>query len=198
MNRPARHTGFTLVEMLVALLIFAVLAGAGVTLLRSSVDTQEVVNEALTDLGAAARLRALLAADLSQAVVRPIAGAPLGFAGTGNELRLVRTFEPAERVRGGSGLQAIGWRLEGGELRRETISPADGAPGPATTLAREVTALSFRYRATDGGWRPAWSPTPPDAPLPRAVELRLQRRGDPEVVIVVALAEGPAPDKVPA
>ena len=111
MKRLPAPTGFTLVEMLVALLIFAILAGAGVALLRASVDTQEVVNKALADLGTAARLRALLAADLGQAVVRPIVEAPLGFAGDSNRLRLVRTFEPAERVRGGSGLQAIGWQI---------------------------------------------------------------------------------------
>lgn len=192
--RPTPATrGFTLVEMVVALLIFAILAGAGVGLLRASVDTQEAVGGALADLSAAARLRALLAADLTQAVVRPVEGAPAGFSGSTSELRLVRAFEPAERVVGASGLQAIRWQVEGGRLVRQSITPAGVASGPAAILARDVSALSLRYRAADGGWRSQWAPLATEAALPRAVEVRMQRRGEAEVTIMVALPEGPAP-----
>ena len=197
--RPTPATrGFTLVEMVVALLIFAILAGAGVGLLRASVDTQEAVGNALADLSSAARLRALLSADLTQAVVRPVEGAPAGFAGSASELRLVRAFEPAERVTGASGLQAIRWQVEGGRLVRQSITPAGIATGPAAVLAREVSGFSLRYRASDGGWRTQWAPLATEASLPRAVELRLQRRGEAEVIILVALPEGPAPARTAA
>lgn len=195
MSPPPPERGFTLVEMIVALLIFAILAGAGVTLLRAAVNTQEAVGEALADLGAAARLRALLSADLAQAVVRPIDGAPAGFAGTGSELRLVRTFEPAERVAGSSGLQAIRWQVQGGNLVRQSITPTGSPTGPAAILARDVAAVSLRYRAADGGWRSLWAPLVTEAPLPRAVELRLQRRGEAETSLLVALPDGPAPQR---
>ena len=192
--RPSEG-GFTLVEMIVALLIFAILAGAGVTLLRSSVNTQEAVGDALADLGAAARLRALLSNDLAQVVVRPVDGAPTGFAGTANDLRLVRTFEPADRVPGSSGLQAIRWQVLSGNLVRQSITPAGTASGPAAILARDVAAFSVRYRAADGGWRSLWTPLATEAPLPRAVELRLQRRGQAETSLLIALPDGPAPQR---
>jgi general secretion pathway protein J len=198
MTPPASTRGFTLVEMVVALLIFAVLAGAGVTLLRASVDTQEAVDGALADLGSAARLRALLAADLSQAVARPINEAPRGFAGSGGALHLVRGFEPAERIAGASGLQAIRWQVEGDRLVRQSVTPEGSAVGPAATLARDVASVALRYRAADGGWRGVWAPELADEPLPRAVELRLQRRGEQPVTVIVALPAGPAPPKVPA
>lgn len=198
MTPPRSARGFTLVEMVVALLIFAILAGAGVALLRASVDTQEAVDGALADLGSAARLRALLAADLSQAVVRPIDGAPRGFAGSSGELRLVRTFEPAERQAGASGLQAVRYEVQGGRFLRQTLSPDGRAVGAPATLARDVASLALRFRGSDGGWRSAWSPGLTDAPLPRAVELRVQRRGEAEVTLVVALPEGPAPPRLPA
>lgn len=185
--------GFTLVEMLVALLIFAMLAGAGVGLLRSSVDTQQAVGEALADLGQAARLRLLLNGDLSQAVARPLAIAPTGFAGEGSRMVLVRTVEPAERTAGEAGLQALRWSLDGDRLVRTAIRPDGQATGPATVLAREVAGLAFRYRTDSGEWQGAWEAAPNEPPLPAAIELQVTSKGQAPMSLIVALPQGRAP-----
>jgi general secretion pathway protein J len=185
--------GFTLVEMLVALLIFAVLAAAGVALLRSSVSTQQAVGEALADLGEAARLRLLLSSDLSQAVVRPVAGAPGGLAGDASSLTLARAYEPAERRSGEAGLQALRWSLDGDRLVRTSLGPEGGPAAPPTVLARDLQGLAFRYRDRRGAWLGAWAPAAGADPLPAAVELRLTGRERAPLTLVVALSEGPAP-----
>lgn len=187
MTPPPAERGFTLVEMVVALVIFALLASAGVGLLRASVDTQEKVGEALADLGSAARLRTLLQADLAQVVVRPVAGAPTGFAGEGSSLLLVRAFDPAGRESGSTGLQVVRWSLAQGSLVRQSLTPAGALQGPSAALSGEVASLQFRYRGADGSWRSTWS----DPGLPAAVEVAVQRRGEAPVTLVVALPQGP-------
>src|SRR5690348_16195565 len=64
------RNGFTLVELLVALTIFALLSAAGVTLLSFSVRAQASSDERLERLAEIRRAGALLTSDLAQAAPR--------------------------------------------------------------------------------------------------------------------------------
>src|SRR5690606_4868761 len=63
--------GFTLVEMLVALLIFSGIAAAGVAAMSLAADNRLVVRQRMDRLASFQRTRALLKADLEQAADRP-------------------------------------------------------------------------------------------------------------------------------
>jgi general secretion pathway protein J len=185
-RRSAEH-GFTLVELLVSLFIFAMLAAAGVALLRFSVRAQDVAEARLSDVAALRRAGALIAADLAQAAPRPArdeAGtqhpAFLGGAGgeTGPALAFVRRgWENVDEAPRPS-LQKVEYRLAGGRLERRTWALVDGAaPASNIPLLDGVRRIALRYRDREGRWRDRWDPTRA-TDLPRAVELVLDVEGE--------------------
>ena len=69
------RSGFTLIEVMIALLIFALLAAAGVLVLSQSIDNRFVVKAATDRTAELQRLRATLRADLGQAAPRRVRAA---------------------------------------------------------------------------------------------------------------------------
>jgi general secretion pathway protein J len=194
------EAGFTLIEMLVALVIFAILAGAGVGLLRASVDTQSAVETRLADVTAIERLRLVLAADLGQAVDRPTRGpggsTTAAFVGRGDRLAFVRGGVANRDAQPRSSLQRIAWQSTDAAIERRAFAALDGDDrGQAAVLASKIAALSFRYRGAEGGWTSSW-PVAGAPPLPRAVETTLQREGEAPLTIVIALPWSPSPPAV--
>lgn len=175
LKRSAEH-GFTLVEMLIALSIFGMLAAAGVALLSVSARTHETADRLLAELGEVRRTGALLSADLGHAVPRvrrDADGRPqTAFAGAAGEGAMLLAFVRSGRNAGDGGtLQRVGYRLRGGVLERLAWRHVDGGGEPvAAALLDGVTTLRLRYRDDEGEWRERWDPT--DAgKLPVAVEL---------------------------
>jgi general secretion pathway protein J len=180
------EAGFTLVELLVSLFIFGMLAAAGVALLTFSVRAQETAEGRLDDLADFRRAGALLAGDLAQAaprLVRDGAGdvrpAFVGRSGEqgGPALAFVRRgWENADEAPRAS-LQRVEYGLAGGRLERRVYPRLDGAaPLPGTIVADGVRRIRLRYRDKDGEWRDRWDPTRP-TDLPRAVELVMDAEG---------------------
>lgn len=170
--------GFTLVELMVALLVFGMIAGAGALLLATSVDSQVRVTARLDSSAQLRRAHALLSADMAQAVARPTRGGATGqrpaFAGGGSGpiAALVRAGwdNPGGDAR--PNLQRVEYRVEGGRLMRLTAMALDGGEaGNPLVLAEGLTAATARYRAQDG-WRDVWDPIDP-ALVPRAIEINL-------------------------
>lgn len=190
MTIRSSQSGFTLVEMLVALTIFALLAAAGVTILRSSVDTQAAVDRRLAEVTVVGRLHALLASDLGQAVLRPTRG-PGGsrpaFIGEGSRMEFVRAGWDNLDGEQRSTLQRVEWRLDRGGLARVGHHRLDGGDsGEPAVLARSVGQLAFRYRAASGDWASVWQASEQE-PLPTAVELSLRLERQPPLLFVIAL-----------
>jgi general secretion pathway protein J len=183
-QRAPSESGFTLVEMMVALAIFSMISVAGVALLQSASRSQLIVKDRLADMSETSRAIAMIESDLAQAIARPVrsasapvepafvAGGPLDgqiFAATrGGQSNL----DNAPRA----DLQRVAYVLEKGELRRTSWSMLDGGTPRTSVLLRDVSSATTRFREADGDWRNDWDAADPLA-LPRALELIIVQKG---------------------
>lgn len=189
-----RVSGFTLVELLVAILLFALLSAAAAGLLRFGVDARGATFSRLDALAAITRTRALLAADLGQAAGRPWRDeSGIGHAAfTGNSdgilLQLVRRGWRNDGSAPRASLQRVEYRLTGDKLERRSWPMVDGAvANPPATMVSGVTELSIRFHS-QGQWRDRWDPERRDQ-LPDAVELTIGAQASP--VLRQAFLVGP-------
>ncbi|MBV8971515.1 MAG: prepilin-type N-terminal cleavage/methylation domain-containing protein [Sphingomonadaceae bacterium] len=149
--------GFTLVELIVALGLFAVLAAAGTGLVTTVADAGRRTAARADRLAAIERTLAIVDRDLTEAADAPLTGdtATLAF----------------DRWREG-GATTVGYALERAALvRRDT--------GRAHILLRGVTALRWHYLA-GRAWQDRWPANPAQAARwPAAVALDLDLAGAP-------------------
>ncbi len=179
--------GFTLVEALVSLFIFALVAGGGVLLLSQTLYAQADVEEAQDSLRELQSARALLAADLAQIaprVTRDPGRPPFAFHAVGG-VRPTMSFvraqgEPGSEDQISTSLTVVSYSLdETGSFVRSTRAAID--PGP-NAVTRDRTVLSsagdVAFGFHDGlGWRQDWPTSMSMVPQAVAIEVTLPRYG---------------------
>ena len=198
-----RQAGFTLVEVMVSLLIFGMLAAAGVAILSFSVRAQGATAAKLDDLSALNRTIALVSGDLTQARVRATRDAQgqafPAFVGTSNGVPLVRFVRAGwSNIDGAprASTQKVEYRLVDGTLERLAYPMLDGAaPLPAVALLTRVSAVTARYRYK-GAWSERWDGAG-GVPLPDAIELAILRHGGVQFRAVALVGSGYVPDDRP-
>lgn len=179
------RAGFTLVEVLVSLAVFALIAAAGAAVLGLSIDNRFAVKAATDRTADLQRMRGLLRADLGQAAARRSRGPtgrpmpqPISGPAAPGDPALVLTragwSNPGEQPR--PSLQRVEYRLVEDRLERRVSTHLDGArPGPPQVLYRGVRDLTVAF-VKDGQEAPAFITTA-DRPLPDAVRLTMTLEG---------------------
>lgn len=140
--RSAR-AGFTLVEVIVALGLFALIALAGFSLLQTVLDTQARTEDRLRRLSEIQRALFVVASDLDQ-----VSG---GIEGSGDTI----TFQKTDAT----GRPFVVRYGRSGDALTRTVSGSLGER--VQPLLKGVSAAQWSYRLTGLGWSPA---TVPDIP----------------------------------
>jgi general secretion pathway protein J len=189
-----RSSGFTLIEVLVAMAIFGVMSMLAYMTLGQTLANAEMLTERIDRLQAVQRTMRFLSNDLVQAAPRPVRlelGDSMGSAvltSLSGEFALELTHggwgNPAGLPRGT--LQRSAYRLEDDELVRYHWNVLDRtfANEPvANILLDDVESLLFRYLDTDGEWSEVWPPLaqPGIRSRPRAVEIVLTLADEGEI-----------------
>ena len=196
--------GFTLIEVLVAMAVFAVLAAFAYGTLSQTLLSAEILGERMDRLQALQRTIRTLSDDLRQLAPRPVRDAvgetmrpalDTGFqSGFAMELTRGGWNNPAALPRGT--LQRVGYRMEDDELVRYHWYSLDRTLSEepvGVALLDGVEGIEFRFLVDTSNYSNQWPPTNFPGALgarrrPRAVEvtLRLEDEGDSVRLIVVS------------
>lgn len=197
--------GFTLLELLIAIAIFALLGLGTYRMLDSVLQTDKVTRAHEQQLRELVRAMAAFERDLLQVQARPARdafgeprAAVLGEEGESPTLELTRSGwrNPLGQAR--ASVQRVRWQRSGEQWQRLYWTVLDQAQDsqPQVQQALDgVTRLQMRYRDQKGTWHNSWPPeqkNPADAliALPQAVELILEHRRYGELRRLLRLPEG--------
>jgi general secretion pathway protein J len=203
---PARSAagrrGFTLVEILVALAIFAIMAAIAFRGINSALDTRKNIVDDSRKWREVALAFAMIERDLSAAANRP-ARSPDDLvlpAFTGNAPEVSRANAALDFSRtgdAGTPSRRVAYRLNGSTLELLAYPSIDAAPRdePAIfSLLPGVETMSARFLDSAGIWQVRWpalnaSNLGPkkEPPLPRAVALTVRLASGEELNRVFAL-----------
>lgn len=194
--RCIRNAGFTLVELLVALFITAIIFAMGYGAINQALNDRSALQEQQERLTSVQRTMRTLTQDFSQLVARPVRDTdginwrPALIARPGSELIVEFTrggwTNPAGIQRASQ--QRVAYRLEEGTLKRIHWPVLDAAALDQTIERDMLTGVrSFSIRYMDDGrqWREQWpiafvpgnaqnNLSPADRAKPLAVEVTIE------------------------
>jgi general secretion pathway protein J len=196
--RGRRFAGFSLVELLVAVAIFALAAGLAYGGLDGLVRARGQLQEQSARLQSLQFAVGLIERDLRAAVNRPVREAygsttlP-ALQADGARIELSRIGHANALAQPRAEIERVAYQLDGRTLQRLRYPVLDRTPGTTPEiqpLLEDVERLEFRLldhqRREHGRW-----PAGDAEPLPRAVELRLVVSGLGELRRLLELPEAP-------
>lgn len=205
MKRSARpwQRGFTLIEVLVAVVIFVLLAAAAYTAIDTLIRTRIGVQQRAQSLHQLQRAIGRFERDLRQTLARGISNEfgerrpALDGSPTRIELSRAGLANPLQATR--AGIERVVWYVDDRHLQRAPYAVLDRAvnsqPTP-TAMLDAITSITLSYY--DGErWRPEWPPANTGVEaidrLPRAVALVIESERFGELRRVIELVENAAP-----
>lgn len=189
MDRKASR-GFTLIEVLVALFVLAIIAVAAFRGLNAVMATRDAVAQETRKWQGLMFFFSRMEQDIAVAVVRPVrdrAGAQqpewIGHdvPVSPDDAQLILTRAGVQDEQGAQvGPQRIGYRLDRNTLyllRWMALDQPPDAEPRRYPLLRNVSEFHLRYEAANGAWSDTWPPLGQTGGIPMAVEVKLTLSG---------------------
>jgi general secretion pathway protein J len=193
-----RERAFTLVELLVALAIFALLSAFAYRSLALLLDSREALERDARKWRDLALFVGRFERDVQALLPRPATG-PSGTAQAALSSLIDlggATARGLALTRSGASFQAnalaapqrIAYRLAEGRVERLTWQALDVGPraeAAVTPVLEEVRALEFRFLPPGGDWLGDWGLPGSGSAIPRAVEMTVRLASGERIVRVV-------------
>lgn len=205
--RHGANRGFTLLELLVALFVSAVMFAIGYAGLAQVAANRTTILDAQRSLGELQRAVRVLGNDLSRIDPRPVrdelgrgvAPAIVAEPGTASPLAFTRSGRAPTSGHARSNLQRIEYLIENDTLVRfswQVLDRAQGGMAARRVLMRGVRRLDLRFMDSSGEWSETWPKIPPNdgngaAALrsrPRAIEFTLESESHGVIRRIVEVA----------
>jgi len=205
-NPTLRHNGgFTLLELLVAMAIFALLSVMAYAGLSTVLNANQILETNMQRLSEVQRSVTLLSRDIRQTINRairdtygdtkkPLIGAT-AFDSLGTPaIELTRTGYANPLGTKRSFLQRVAYRVEEETLYRDSwrvLDQAQDSEADALAICYDVKSLTLRYLDQENTWHEQWPPSDPEfqgTALPKAVEVSLELTDWGKVVRLLPLA----------
>lgn len=181
MNHTTR--GFTLIEVLVALAIFALVAAAAYASIAQLATVQSVLDEKHKRLREVQLAVGTLERDLRDAMNRSVRNSDgvvePALIGRGDTLRLGRSGRANPMAQARANVERVDWRWQKEGIERRAWPFIDGArfdQAEEVVLLTRVSRVQFTFLGNDGRWLDQW-PAPNSTTaerLPKAVRFSIE------------------------
>ncbi len=203
----ATQKGFTLLEVIVATAIFALVAAIAAAGLSGISQSYRALTNQRSERHALARTLATVERDLQQASARAARG-PYGsvepaFVGDSNSFELTSGSLNLSSIGPQQGLTRLSYTLRQNNLLRAVRQELDAAPNSQTSqraLLSQVQNIRLQYWDFSDVRTPIWPPANSNYgidQLPRALEIRIQHARFGELVRLIPISDMPPELKRP-
>ncbi len=199
--------GFSLIELLVAIGVFAIISVVTVTSLQNMTTTSEIISEQSEQLSSTQFTVSRFEKDLRQAIPRTIRD-QLGdrlpeFEGSSQRISVTVTGWQNPTAQARASMRRVSYLWAGNQILHRAwpvLDRTQSSQPDETVLLQQVDRFQFRYMDRQNEWHREWPPSGSDEDeraWPLAVELDMDITGLGRIIRLVSLVSESNPPQAP-